>query len=87
MGRLWDSYGTLQISSGVAPTEHQVATLELPRMETVKLSEKGFEQSSDREFGRYTEAKKWTKSTVSAPRKATLQAHSRLFGQFLSEGG
>jgi hypothetical protein len=44
-----------------------------------KLSEKGYEQRSEREFGRYTEEKMgpWVVC------RATLQALSTLFGQFL----
>jgi hypothetical protein len=44
-----------------------------------KLSEKGYEQRSEREFGRYTEEEigPWVVC------RATLQALSTLFGQFL----
>ncbi len=44
-----------------------------------KLSEKGYEQRSEREFGRYTEEEMgpWVVC------RATLQALSTLFGQFL----
>ena len=43
------------------------------------MSEKGYEQRSEREFGRYTEEKMgpWVLC------RATLQALSTLFGQFL----
>jgi hypothetical protein len=48
-----------------------------------KLSEKGYEQRSEREFGRYTEEEigPWVVC------RATLQALSTLFGQFLQALG
>jgi hypothetical protein len=42
-----------------------------PGITLLKLSEKGYEQRSDRRFGRYTKAKTG-KSTVSMACKATL---------------
>jgi hypothetical protein len=49
-----------------------------PNLLEEKLSEKGYEQRSEREFGRYTEEEigPWVVC------RATLQALSTLFGQF-----
>jgi hypothetical protein len=55
----------------------------------MKLSEKGYEQRSERECGRYTSVyggKDGPKCSVSVARHATLQASPRLFGQFHSPG-
>ena len=57
------------------PTE---ARRELPRTHILKLSETGFEQRSERGFGRYTEHE----MSLWVVCEATLQASPTLFGQF-----
>jgi hypothetical protein len=54
----------------------------LLRIVLLKLSEKGYEQRSEREFGG-VRRQNGPKSSVSVLRKATQQAPPTLFGQFL----
>jgi hypothetical protein len=51
----------------------------LPRITLPRLSEKGFEHRSEREFGRYTEHEK----SLWVACRTTLQDPPTLFGQFL----
>ena len=52
----------------------------------LRLSEKGYEQRSDREFCWYTEDEMDRKAPPLAVRRARLQAPPRLFGQSLWGG-
>ena len=66
-------------SSAKSPELRAHRTGEVRRILLPKLSEKGYEQRSERQFGRYTEEEMglWVVC------RATLQAHPTLFGQFL----
>ncbi len=48
-------------------SDGQPRAAELPRIDALKLSEKGCEQRSDREFGRYTENEMGQKARFGGP--------------------